>query len=49
MYLNYLRGLEGHGKSKIDLPKPIEDHGDTKGVFGCKLPPLQNLFNLCVF
>jgi len=30
MYLNYLRGLEGHGETKTDLPKPIEDHGEAK-------------------
>jgi hypothetical protein len=23
MYLNYLRGLEGHGETKTDLPKPM--------------------------
>jgi len=30
MYLNYLRGLQGHGETKIDLPKLIEDHGEAK-------------------
>ena len=30
MYLNYLRGLEGHNKTKIDLPKPIEDYSKAK-------------------
>jgi len=30
MYLNYLRGLEGYSKTKIDLPKPMEDHGEAK-------------------
>jgi len=30
MYLNHLRGLKGHGKTKIDLPKLIEDYGKAK-------------------
>jgi len=30
MYLNYLRGLEGYGEIKIDLPKLIEDYGEAK-------------------
>jgi len=30
MYLNYLRDLEGHGKAKIGLPKPIKDHRKVK-------------------
>jgi hypothetical protein len=30
MYLNYLRGLEGNGKSKIDLPKLMEDYSEAK-------------------
>jgi len=30
MYLSYLRGLEGHGETKIDLPKLIEDYGEAK-------------------
>ena len=30
MYPNYLKGLEGHGKVKANLHKPIEDNSKTK-------------------
>ena len=30
MYANYLKGLEGHSKTKIVLPKLIKDYGETK-------------------
>lgn len=30
MYLNYFRGLEGHGEAKTGLPEPMKDHGEAK-------------------
>ena len=30
MYLNYYRDLEGYGKTKTGLPKPMEDYGEAK-------------------
>jgi hypothetical protein len=30
MYPNYLKGLEGHGKVEVSLPKLIKDHSEAK-------------------
>ena len=30
MYLNYFRGLEGHGETKTGLFKLIEDYSEAK-------------------